>query len=277
MARESRIRQMSTPRLSLAEEREIGFRARDGDIDARHRLVTSNLGLVLTIARRYHRVEFELTDLFQAGVLGLVRAATDFNPDLGRFSTYAAHWIRSYLGRFFIEGGRLVHVPAQLAHTVRHWKAAVEQFTLREGRAPTPRERAALAQSSEHWSAVEHVDRVFDWYGAYGDQTGNGDGSTDGILAEFADPHDQNDQNARADAREEVELWLSFLDPRSATILRMRFGIGGYQPMTLRDIGEALHLTRERVRQLEARALRKVRTASAARNHSKEGTHVSAC
>ena len=226
--------------------------------EARAQLINSNLRLVVSIARRYQGHGLSLLDLIQEGTLGLMRAVDKFEPHRGlKFSTYATYWIRQSVGRAIADHGRTVRLPVHLGERLSRLARTRQQLTQVLDREPTSEEVAAeLGLTIEQVSRAEQAALT----PASLDEPQTDDGS--GTLAEtIADPFQATplEQVTHQLMRADLEAVMNYLGNRERDILRLRYGLDGEQPMTLEQIGKRLGLTRERVRQLENEALRKLR------------------
>jgi len=225
--------------------------------EAREQMIRSNLRLVVNIAKNYTNRGMSLADLIEEGNLGLLRAVEGYDPDQKtRFSTYAAWWIKQAIRRALINSVQPVHIPAYMVEMIARWKQAQEAFIEKEGRQPTIRELAEFMGLPER--KVRIIKRAVK---AFSSPTQSGDGETGPALAEILadEKTPAPDEAAFSEAEAEtIQKLLDRIDEREATILRMRFGLGDGEPMTLKQIGEKIGLTRERVRQIERDALRKL-------------------
>ena len=246
------------PRLSFEEEKELSEKSLSGDRDAQTKLVECNLKLVVPIAKRYMGCGLPLLDLIQEGNLGLMKAAEKYDGAKGfRFSTYATYWIRQAISRALGDQSRTIRIPAnmvELLSKVRRGSAELLQALRRE---PTEQEIA------DHLGIeLEKVQTVMDMAQATTslDLAVDDDGETTmGDL--IADSNVENPyQNMVKEANTQiVEAVLATLSNKEADILRMRFGIGADKPMTLEEVGQHYGVTRERIRQVENKAIRKLR------------------
>lgn len=246
------------PRLSFEEEKELSEKSLSGDRDAQTKLVECNLKLVVPIAKRYMGCGLPLLDLIQEGNLGLMKAAEKYDGSKGfRFSTYATYWIRQAISRALGDQSRTIRIPAnmvELLSKVRRGSAELLQALRRE---PTEQEIA------DHLGIeLEKVQTVMDMAQATTslDLAVDDDGETTmGDL--IADSGAENPyQNMVKEANTQiVEAVLATLSNKEADVLRMRFGIGADKPMTLEEVGQHYGVTRERIRQVENKAIRKLR------------------
>ena len=252
------VRQLGDGRLlTPAEERELARRKDLGDEAAKQRLIESNLRLVMSITRNYTRAEVPLLDLIQEGNLGLIRAVEKFDYKLGyKLSTYATWWIRQSITRALADQGRTIRLPVHVAEQVRRVMRARRQLAQRLNRDPSNEEIA-----KEAGFPVERVEELFELVtDPVSLETPVGDGESlyaDLIEDERAEsPSALTDSNART---VELRCALEALEPRMRHVVSRRFGLDGEQPQTLEDLGSELGITRERVRQIETRALRQLR------------------
>lgn len=247
------------PRLSFEEEKELSVKALNGDEVAINRLVECNLKLVIPIAKRYHGCGLPLLDLIQEGNLGLIKAAEKYDGSKGfRFSTYATYWIRQAISRALGDQSRTIRIPANMVELLSKVKRVSAELTLQLHRDPTDQEIAAALGVE-----LDKVQTVMDLAQATSslDVAADDDGETcigDLIADEsILTPYQSLVKEAN---RQIVENVLSTLSTKEADILRMRFGIGSDRAMTLEEVGQHYGVTRERIRQVENKAIRKLRS-----------------
>ncbi|WP_303652416.1 sigma-70 family RNA polymerase sigma factor [Paludisphaera mucosa] len=248
----------ATPLLSAEEERELAERVTAGDPLAREHMVKANLRLVVNIARGYLNKGLNLEDLIEEGNLGLMRAVEGFDGTMEtRFSTYASYWIKQSIRRAVMNNGKPIRLPAYMVSLLAKWKRASNILAERIGRQPTPDEIGkALKLTKKKVGIVAKAIRV----NSLTHQHENSEDEKQILDDVLTDERGKGPDELmlEADDLERILVRLDLLDDREATVIRMRFGLEPYDPMTLREVGERLGLTRERVRQLEHQALRRL-------------------
>jgi len=248
------------PLLTAAEERELARRKDAGDEAAKRRLIESNLRLVMSITRNYTKSSVPLLDLIQEGNLGLIRAVEKFDWKMGyKLSTYATWWIRQSVTRALADQGRTIRLPVHVADQVRRIMRARRVLAQKLNREPSDDEIAAEAGFTPE-RVRELIDLMDDPVSL---DTPVGDGeSIYGDLIE--DTKTERPEDATADRLRHAELAkaMAHLNPRMRHVLARRFGLDGKKPQTLEEVGQGLGITRERVRQLESRALRELRSVA---------------
>jgi RNA polymerase primary sigma factor len=246
-----------TALLSAAEEQMLANRIAQGDAQARDRMVRANLRLVVNIARGYVGKGLSLQDLIEEGNLGLLRAVEGFDPAVGtRFSTYASYWIKQSIKRALINSAKTIRIPAYMVELLSKWRRATTRLTEELGRTPTPEEIArVLGLAKKKLPIIKKAIRIYNLM-PQTDQSENGWSLGEIIMDERLKSPDE--ELVEHDVLTRALEMIHTLDQREATVLRMRFGLDDHSPHTLKEIGEQLGLTRERVRQIETEALHKL-------------------
>jgi RNA polymerase primary sigma factor len=251
--------------LTREEERELARRKDEGDEEAKRQLIESNLRLVMAITRNYTKASVPLLDLIQEGNLGLIRAVEKFDYRLGyKLSTYATWWIRQAITRALADQGRTIRLPVHVADQVRRLLRARRQLAQKLSREPTIAELARETQQSEE--RVRELLELVENPVSLETPVGDGESLYGDLIEDIHSlaPHEQSAEQARA---RELAGALEQLNPRMRRVLSLRFGLDGESPQTLEEVGSQLGITRERVRQLETRALRELRTAAPGLEH----------
>jgi len=246
-----------TALLSADEEKDLARRIAQGDLSARDRMVRANLRLVVNIARSYTSKGLSLQDLIEEGNLGLLRAVEGFDPRMGtRFSTYASYWIKQSIKRALVNTAKTIRIPAYMVELLSKWRRATARLTDILRRPPTHEEIArALGLPRKKLSIIKKAIRV---YNSNPQSEQSEAGWSLGEMVQDERSRSPDEELLNSDSLIHVRRLLENLDPREATVLRLRFGLDDQKPHTLKEIGEALGLTRERVRQIENEALEKL-------------------
>ncbi|MEM1011990.1 MAG: sigma-70 family RNA polymerase sigma factor [Planctomycetota bacterium] len=258
------LRQINdSPLLTADEEKMLARRIiHQQDMAARERMVRSNLRLVVNIAKHYQGRGMSLMDLIEEGNIGLLKAVEGFDPENGaRFSTYASWWIKQAIKRSLINGVQPIHIPAYMVELMTRFRRLHKTLTDDIGRPPNDDQlRDALEVTDKKYGIIKQALKAYasptQFVGASGK-----DGDEIQIADVVTDDREltPDDEAMNFDDLERMHELLADIDDRAATILRLRFGLGGGEPMTLKEIGKEVGLTRERVRQIEHESVAKLR------------------
>jgi RNA polymerase primary sigma factor len=248
------------PLLTPAEERELARRKDEGDEAAKRRLIECNLRLVMSITRNYVNSGVPLLDLIQEGNLGLIRAVEKFDYKMGyKLSTYATWWIRQAVTRAIADQGRTIRLPVHVVDQVRRVMRARRILTQKLNRDPLPEEIAK--ESGFEVKRVRELLELVEDPVSLETPVGDGD-SMYGDMIEDVNSERPDESLAEMLRGTELQTALSQLSERMRHVLELRFGLTGAAPKTLEEVGTELGVTRERVRQLESRALRELQAAA---------------
>ena len=250
-----------SPLLSAEQEHALAkLVVEKNDPRARDRLVRSNLRLVVNIAKKYVGRGLSLGDLIEEGNLGLIKAVDYFDPDRGiRFSTYSAWWIKQSIKRALLESVQPIHIPTYMVALMNQWRHTSVELENRLGRDANIEEMADVMQLPLRKAKMIHevinaLSSVKDTAGGDGAEEGEGFEET---LGNRRSPLPEDDIVAEEEKAKAVKL-LAKMQPREANILKLHYGVGGNKPLTLKEIGKNLGLTRERIRQIQHEALTKL-------------------
>lgn len=252
------------PRLNFDQEKELSVKALKGDQDAINELVSCNLLLVVPIAKRYYGCGLPLLDLIQEGNLGLIKAAQKYDGAKGwRFSTYATYWIRQSISRALGDQSRTIRIPANMVELLGKVRKATNELTIKFKRQPTDEEIAKyLDEDLDKIQTVLDVSQAVSSLDLSVDE--DGETSVGDLVAD--ERVESGYANLVKEANKQiVDDVLGTLPAREAEILRMRFGINQEKAMTLEEVGGHYGITKERIRQIENKAIRKLRHPARAR------------
>lgn len=248
-----------SPLLSAEEEVLHGRKALNGDKDARERMIVSNLRLVVKIARRYKDRGLALLDLVEEGNLGLIRAVEKFDPERGfRFSTYATWWIRQTIERAIMNQTRTVRLPIHVVKELNIYLRTARNLAQELDHEPTAEEIASeLDVPTEDVNKMLRLNERIKSVDSYLSHESDGNSLLD-ILPDsnHTGPEEKNQED---DIKNNIIMWLQELNPKQREVLSRRFGLMGFEPDTLENVGAEIGLTRERVRQIQVEALRRLK------------------
>jgi len=246
-----------TALLTADQEKALARQIGEGSTEARDQMVRANLRLVVNIARGYTGKGLALQDLIEEGNLGLLRAVEGFDPTMNtRFSTYASYWIKQSIKRALVNTAKTIRIPAYMVELLAKWRRATNKLNDELGRPPTHEEVARfMGLPKKKLNIIKKAIRVYN--AAPQSDQGEQGWSIDEMLMDGRSKSPDLEM-LETDDLSQVMMLLDKMDKREATVLRMRFGLDDEEPKTLKEIGECLGLTRERVRQIESEALSKL-------------------
>ena len=248
----------SIPLLTPDEEKELALRIADGDTEAKKRLIEANLRLVISVAKHYQGCGLSFLDLIQEGNTGLIRAAEKFDVSKGfKFSTYATWWIKQAISRAVADQSKTIRIPVHMTENINRLRATARDLVVKLGRDATNEEIAeAMGITAEEVNEIRsHMVEMT----SLEMQVGDDEDVTVGSLVKDDKMPAPEHNILVEDSKSTIDTVLDTLSDREKNIIILRFGIGTEEPKTLEEVGKELGLTKERIRQIEAKALAKLR------------------
>jgi RNA polymerase primary sigma factor len=244
------------PALTEEQEKELGERIRKGDKDALQSLVQSNLKFVVSYVKKYRGMGLGLLDLIDEGNIGLIEAAKRFDPGRNvRFVSYAVWWIRQAIIHALTLNSRITRIPQKLADQISQMKKKSAELKIELGREPTREEIARVMKLAE--TDIEDLEILAERNVSLSDPVNDDEMQVEDRLSDPASPSVEY-QIIKASVQQQIRETLEELDEKEALVIKLRFGLDDDRPRTLQEIGQQLQLTRERIRQIEQKAMRKL-------------------